>query len=112
MPDEPLKMRSIIGPPWSSSNLTDWQSYDQLREWVDANVMIFLKQGVEWTADPRFDCDDYAMRLRDIAAEDGFYLSLQLTADRSHMGNLAIVNGEMYWVDPTTTEIFYWGTLD
>jgi len=67
-------------------------------------------------------CVDYSMRLSDLAAEDGYRLSLALTdmagnigrvhvASEYHMGNLAVVQDDLYFVEPQADTVVYIGPL-
>ncbi len=104
----------------SSSKLHDWDTNDELQQWVDQHAMLYLiaDDSGRVTFDglslnPLYgDCDDYARRMRNEAAEDGYYLSLQLVNNGWHMVNLAIIGNEMWLVDPMTTKITYIGNMD
>lgn len=60
------------------------------------------------------DCDDEALRLQRIAFAQGYYVSVALSRDGTyygvkvtkpnHAGNLVLIDGVFYWVEPTPKE--------
>ncbi len=104
------------------SQLRDWPDLSTLETWLGEHERIYLivdANGLVWP-DPAYgDCDDYARRLRDNAADDGYYLSLQLVHNwhpelvgERDMGNLAIVGNRMYFIQPMLGISEDWGLLD
>jgi hypothetical protein len=128
------------GPPlpawlnvyWPWEDYRDWQSTDELQQWVDANAVVFVIADAAGninfdssSLDPAWDCVDYSRRLQRLAAQDGYFLSLALTDPNGnigrginvspagyHMGNLAIVGDEMWFVDAMTGTITDLGPLE
>jgi hypothetical protein len=84
-----------------------WQSVGELTDWVKANIVVL------WgTTGFRPDCDDYAVRLYNLAYAQGRPLSLQAVWQgelqgvpvsnfmERHLGNMAIVGNEIYFIEP------------
>jgi hypothetical protein len=97
--------------------LRDFSSVDELREWAKSHVAVL------WLSGKEADCDDYARHFQKLAAQDGYYLSLALTDQQGylgtvkvkngyHMGNLAVIGNEVWYVEPQTGEILCISLLD
>ncbi len=58
------------------------------------------------------DCDDFAMQFQVEALKRGYLTSLYLTPDGKHMQNLAIIQNEMWIIEPQTDLFWRLGPLD
>ena len=113
--------------------LHDWESTSELQDWLDQHIWIEFTAGQDYTLSDvstlnnatllglpiaTSGCTDYAMRLSDLAVEDGYRLSLAITdmqgnigpihvSPEYHMGNLAVVGDSLYFVEPQTDSIVY-----
>jgi hypothetical protein len=115
----------------------DWDNVEQLQYWVDRHVTFLIIVGDDGVASfdnfqrttimgldvNTSDCDEYARKVQELAIKDGYYLPIALTDvdgnvgpvkvnSQYHMGNLAIIGNDMYFVDPLKTSITYIGPLD
>jgi len=94
-------------PVYINNEWREFESPASLMSWVKehlANLWIVGNQIA--------DCDDYASRLQVEAFKDGYLLSVQLVTDgmlygknisnflEPHMGNLAIISNEIYFIEP------------
>jgi hypothetical protein len=87
-----------------NGKLVDFQSVGELTQWVSEHLTQFFGKA---------DCDDYARLLQQNAYEDGYAISIQIIIDgklahqtvsditQCHMGNLAIVGNNIYFIDVT-----------
>jgi FtsZ-binding cell division protein ZapB len=102
-----VKEVEIDKPVYVNNEWREFESPAVLMSWTKehlANLWIVGNQ----TA----DCDDYASRLQLEAFKDGYLLSVQLIMDgmlydknisnyvEAHMGNLAMIGNEIYFVEP------------
>lgn len=86
---------------WSEGHAVPLQlfkSVKELREWLsqdDTNSMTFIPD--------TFDCDDFAMRLSQNAANDGYFIGLYHEKEAGHMKNFACIEGKtdvIYLIEP------------
>lgn len=108
-----------------------FESLEELKSFLEEDntdntiILIFNADGVV-----NFDgqCEDFAMQLQTRALEQGFILSTEIDKyknlpfftlsqshpEADHMFNAAVIPSEnaVYWIEPTTDEIHYWGRLD
>ncbi len=102
------------------SNLRDFKSTDELEEFL-ANSPIDHTIYAKGNLDLRtYDCEDYALALRDDAYSKGFHMNIQAVWDyrrpdtgeliteynEGHAMNSTIIGNEMYFIEPQTDE--YW----
>jgi len=120
----------------SAVYLQEFESPEELQDWLDRTVVVeFVAAsdgnigfdvpsgrllGLDFATS---DCDDYARELQRKAMYDGYILSLALTdeygiigrtkvASEYHMGNLAVINNGMWYVEPAKAQITYLGDVD
>jgi len=58
------------------------------------------------------DCDDFAREFQREALQAGYLVNVQLTNNGAHMQNLAIIQNEMYLIEPQTDVFWKYGSLD
>lgn len=111
--------------------LREFASREELEDWVSRNSTIHVSFDSKGTLDltrlkpdSQFDCDDYAREFQRKAARDGYYLSVQLVRDGKlfnrqvtnsyelHMGNLALIGNDVWYVEPQTGKITWVCNLD
>lgn len=102
-----VKEVEVETPVYLNNQWREFESVGDLTEWVKEHL------GYIWTVgDQVADCDDYASRLQLEAYKDGYLISVQLIQNgmlygknvsnylELHMGNLAMIGNEIYFVEP------------
>jgi hypothetical protein len=96
-----------VGVNKLDSNYGEFSSVEELDSWCKVHIITIFSVG-----NHQADCDDYAMRLQREAYKDGYFVSCQLIENGSlygvnvsdyknnHMGNLAIVKNNIYYIEP------------
>lgn len=77
-----------------------FKSVAELREWLSQDDTDSIPY-----VDDVFDCDDFAITLARNAAADGYFISVYLTEDDTHMMNFAFLEGKpevIYLIEPQT----------
>lgn len=59
-----------------------------------------------------YDCDDFAREFQRAALQAGYLVNLQLVDEGKHMLCMAIIQDEMWYVEPQTDAIWRYGPLD
>ncbi len=102
-----VKEVEVAKPVYVNNEWREFESVASLTEWVKEHLAYIWIVG-----DKAADCDDYAERLQREAFKDGYLLSLQVIVGGMlngknvsnymdlHMGNLAIVGNEIYFIEP------------
>ena len=97
------------------TQLKDFDNLEQLKAWVNNHAVYGVGTGL---------CGDKAIAYKDMAAQEGYYLSLQAVENGMifgikvidisvpHMGNLALIGKDVYYVDPQTKGIFLIGDIN
>lgn len=78
--------------------LREFGSLDELKTWMPS---LYIFGG---------DCDDYSLYLVELAHQDGYEMSTQITG--THMLNSTIIGNDIYFIEPQTGEIWLWGYTD
>ena len=110
--------------------LRNFESLEVLQSWLNVNggvVYVIPMNGVVDFSNPddSNDCDDQAKRLQDKAINDGYNLSLQVVDSDGflmgkqvnkgglpHMGNLAIIGNNIYYVDGINKQVTWISYVD
>jgi len=91
--------------------LSEFPSKEALESWCQENIAVLMCDDPD-----KADCDDYAEYLQRKAAEDGYLLSVCPVMDGkvygvkvtdvpgAHMGNLAMIGNEIYYIEPQPGE--------
>lgn len=58
------------------------------------------------------DCDDFAREFQRAALQAGYLVNLQLVNEGRHMLCMAVIQDEMYYIEPQTDAIWKYGPLD
>ena len=83
------------------SQFREFGSVEELDQWCRKHTTILAVSGHPFTeVTPQNDCDDYAERLQVLALNDGYLMSVQLTEGTAHMGNLAMIGNDIYFIEP------------
>lgn len=95
---------------WGRAHPREFSSVDELKAWLaqdatDETLYIFGNGCLA-----NYDCDDYAVALMRNALLDGYLVSLQI--EDHHMTNSTIIGNEIYFIDPQTGEVWFWGHRD
>jgi hypothetical protein len=123
------KESEVVEVPTYQS-LRDFESFEILQAWLDKNggfVYVIPDSGTVTfgEADDNNDCDDQARRLQEKAFKDGYNLSLHLIdkdgylmgkkvtdGKLPHMGNLAVIGNDIYYVDGIGKEAIWISCVD
>jgi len=110
-----------------SSKLRYFKSTDELKAFLeesDVDHHVYLKPGQDWRT---YDCDDYAIALRDDALSKGFFMNIQAvwryrrpdtgelitgSYNEGHALNSTIIGNEVYFIEPQTDEFWLAAYLD
>jgi len=104
--------------PMKLREFNDVNELEKFLEESDADSVAYLKFDKDGTVDLTlrdYDCEDYAIALRDLAHEAGYLMSFQLVKNyrmpngkflTSHALNSVIIGNELYFIEPQTDE--YW----
>jgi hypothetical protein len=92
--------------------IKEFENKTQLCEWARDTITYLMPSGAY-----EVDCDDYASRLQRKALQQGYIMSVQLVedgqiygvdvshiADKYHMGNLAMIGQNIYYVEPVPSD--------
>ena len=95
---------------WERAHPKEFKSVDELKAWLaqDAtnNTLHIFGDGCI----SNYDCDDYAVALVRNALLDGYLVSLQI--EDTHVTNSTIIGNEIYYIEPQTDEVWFWGHRD
>lgn len=58
------------------------------------------------------DCDDFAREFQRAALQAGYLVNVQLVNEGRHMLCMAVIQDEMYYIEPQTDAIWKYGPLD
>jgi len=99
----PVEVEKVV---YKHRDYRNFESLSEFTEWADGKIAVYIVTGKE------IDCDDYAMRLQRLAADDGYLISCQIVYNGKvynqivsdsktlHMGNLIVVSNNIYYVEP------------
>jgi hypothetical protein len=125
--EKPVKVIEYIEKSGKSpAGLSEFGSLSRLEQWLaemeaGSNGAYFSSPGGV------IDCDDYALRLQQIAVSDGYLMNLQiietgrynalftksrLPPDSFHAINLAVIGNDAYYIEPQTLEVVLGASLD
>jgi hypothetical protein len=95
---------------WERAHPKGFSSVDELKAWLaqddtDSTIYIFGTGCLS-----KYDCDDYAVALERNALLDGYLVSLQI--ENNHVLNSTIIGNEIYFIEPQTDEVWFWGYRD
>ncbi len=104
----------------SKSNLRDFKSTDELEEFLSNSPVDYTIYATGKLDFLTYDCEDYAIALRDDAYSKGFHMNIQAVwnyrrpdtgeliteYNEGHALNSIIIGNEMYFIEPQTDE--YW----
>jgi hypothetical protein len=95
---------------WGRANPRQFESLAELRAWLaeddsDSTLYIFGSGCLGC-----YDCDDYATALVYNALCDGYAISTQI--EGKHMLNSTIIGNDIYYIEPQTDEVWFWGHRD
>ena len=95
--------------------LREFEDVERLEHWLEINhvneTKYYTISDGGWVLG---DCDDYAMHLVEEAREDGYDLHFQIDMieDRGHAVCLAIIENEVWFIEPQTDKVWRIGYLD
>lgn len=89
--------------------LRQFNSVEELQAWLLQDDSDSVEYFYETTVLP-YDCEDYAIALMRNARRDGFEISLYVK--EQHMMNCAIVNNQLWRIEPQDDSIVLWGKVD
>lgn len=95
---------------WQRAHPKQFESLDALKAWLaldntDSVLYIFGSGRLI-----SYDCDDYAVALVYNALQAGYSVSTQIVG--GHMLNSTIIGNEVYFIEPQTDEVKFWGYRD
>lgn len=95
---------------WERAHPKEFKSVDELKAWLaqDATNDTFYIFGDGCLLN--YDCDDYAVALVRNALSDSYLVSLQV--EDNHMINSTIIGNKIYFIDPQTDKVWFWGYRD
>jgi hypothetical protein len=95
---------------WQRAHPREFNSVDELKAWLaqDATNQTLYIFGNGCVS--RYDCDDYAMALVRNALLDGYLVSIQI--EGNHMVNSTVIGNTIYYIEPQTDEVRFWGYRD
>jgi hypothetical protein len=95
---------------WQRAHPGEFNSVDELKAWLaqDATNQTLYIFGNGCVS--RYDCDDYAMALVRNALLDGYLVSIQI--EDNHMVNSTLIGNAIYYIEPQTDEVRFWGYRD
>ena len=79
-----------------------------------SGLFFFITEdGLEVSSD-QYDCDDFALALQQRASRDGYLMSVTITQkqNKPHMINLVTIGNDIYYIEPQTDEVWFYGNLD
>ena len=109
------KMVSAHGESYqyeTDQGIRHFESRAELVEFLDNNpIILYLYSGVEFN---EVDCDDYAYSLQSMGYDAGYFISTELTYRQGeyHLQNSVKVGNYLYFIEPTTYEIWIEMELD
>ena len=95
---------------WERAHPREFKSVDELKAWLaqddtESTLYIFGAACLS-----NYDCDDYAVALERNALLDGYAVSLQIEND--HVLNSTVIGNEIYFIEPQSDEVWFWGYRD
>ena len=103
---EPSTSREIIVEV--PIELREFSGVAELEHWLaHRDTTIYLKSGADFS---NYDCDDYARDLVAKARQDGYDVGIELDGD--HILNNTIIGNSLFYIEPTTGELWEKTTLD
>lgn len=99
--------------------LREFASKGELEEWlarnrVSDNVYVWDEPDGTTKSSLKYDCDDFALDLREQAGQDGFLMSVTIVEKDggAHMINLVTIGNDIYYIEPQTDEVWFYAYLD
>jgi hypothetical protein len=95
---------------WERAHPKEFKSVEELKTWLAQDVTndTFYIFGNGCLSN--YDCDDYAVALVRNALSDGYLVSLQV--EERHMINSTIIGNKIYFIDPQSDKVWFWGYRD
>jgi hypothetical protein len=95
---------------WERAHPREFKSLDELKAWLaqddtESTLYIFGAGCIS-----TYDCDDFAVALERNALLDGYAVSIQIEND--HVLNSTIIGNEIYFIEPQSDEVWFWGYRD
>lgn len=95
---------------WERAHPKEFGSVDELKAWLaqddtDSTLYVF---GTGCLGN--YDCDDYAVALAYNALWDGYSVSMQIAGN--HMFNSTIIGNDIYFIEPQSDQVWFWGHRD
>ena len=109
----------------------DFTDLSELQEWLNKNTTLYLAPDengvltlVNHIPTDKDDCDDQALGFQQKALDAGYIMSVHLVENgrifgvkvteftENHMGNLAVIGNDVYYIEPTSGEITFIVTRD
>jgi hypothetical protein len=95
---------------WERAHPREFESLDELKACLDRDdtdsTLYILGAGCL----TNYDCDDYAVALVHNALLDGYSVSLQI--EGNHMLNSTIIGNKVYFIEPQSDKVWFWGYRD
>ena len=115
----------------SRPQLKEFESLTELESWIKENKTLYLAPDengvltlVNHIPTDKDDCDDQALGFQQKALGAGYVISVHLVENgrifgvkvteftENHMGNLAVIGNDVYYIEPTSGEITFIVTRD
>jgi len=118
------KLQCINNELSENGKLRYFESTDELKTFLEeSSVDNHIKAGQDWRT---YDCDDYAIALREYAHSKGFHMNVQAiwryrrpdtgelagSYDEGHALNSTIIGNRMYFIEPQTDDFWLAAYLD